>query len=161
MNALKIRPATLHDLPTLLGFEQGVINAERPFDVTIKPQHVIYYDIKEMIEQDHVHLLVVEIQNSDGNNQLIGSGYAKIKTAAPHLTHQQYAYLGFMSVAPDYRGQGINQKLIDALMNWSKTRGIDEIRLDVYNDNAGAVRAYEKAGFSKHMVEMRMSLKEG
>ena len=31
-----VRKATLDDLPTLLLFEQGVIEAERPFDPTIK-----------------------------------------------------------------------------------------------------------------------------
>ena len=36
MDQLKIRVATIKDLPLLLEFEQGVITAERPFDPTLK-----------------------------------------------------------------------------------------------------------------------------
>lgn len=41
----RVRIATLKDLPTLLAFEQGVIEAERPFDPTIKAGNINYYDI--------------------------------------------------------------------------------------------------------------------
>jgi len=30
--------------------------------------------------------------------------------------------------------------------------------LDVYNDNSAALRAYEKAGFQRHMITMRMDV---
>jgi hypothetical protein len=32
------------------------------------------------------------------------------------------------------------------------------MRLDVYYGNTDAIKAYEKAGFVKHMVEMRVGL---
>lgn len=38
-----IRKATLNDLETLRRFEQSVIDAERPFDPTLKREHTNYY----------------------------------------------------------------------------------------------------------------------
>jgi GNAT superfamily N-acetyltransferase len=38
-----------------------------------------------------------------------------------------------MYVEPDYRGQGVNQLILDALKTWSESRGIYELRLHVYN----------------------------
>jgi ribosomal protein S18 acetylase RimI-like enzyme len=35
---------------------------------------------------------------------------------------------------------------------------VTELRLEVYAGNAAAIRAYEKAGFSQLIAEMRMSL---
>jgi ribosomal protein S18 acetylase RimI-like enzyme len=32
------------------------------------------------------------------------------------------------------------------------------MRLDVYENNIAAIKAYEKAGFTKHMVEMRRGI---
>jgi predicted GNAT family acetyltransferase len=32
--------------------------------------------------------------------------------------------------------------------------------LDVYYENPGAIRAYEKVGFKKLLINMRMSLKD-
>ena len=69
--------------------------------------------------------------------------------------------MGMMYVLPEFRGQGINKKIIDGLIAWGKTQGVTEFRLEVYTENEGAIRAYQKAGFSKHMVEMRTGLKTG
>lgn len=153
MNGVMIRKATLNDLDTLLIFEQGVISAERPFDSTLKTGRTNYYDIEEMISAGHIELLVAEL-----DNEPVGSGYARIENAKPYLQHQQYAYLGFMYVKPEYRGKGINKMIMDALAKWSASQNITELRLDVYGQNEAAIKAYEKSGFVKHMVNMRMGI---
>ena len=152
--SILVRKATLYDMETLLRFEQGVIKAERPFDITLKPGPIHYYDIEEMIKASHIELVVAEL-----NGKILGSGYARLEEAKPYLRHARHAYLGFMYVDPDYRGRGVNQKIIEALRTWSLSQNVSEMRLDVYFKNDNAIRAYEKAGFTKHMVEMRMDIK--
>ncbi len=63
-----------------------------------------------------------------------------------------------MYVDPAYRGKSVNQQIIETLKQWALGRGITEMRLDVYYDNAPALKAYEKVGFKKHMIEMRMRI---
>jgi ribosomal protein S18 acetylase RimI-like enzyme len=154
-NTLKVRPATHHDLETLLEFEQGVIEAERPFDITLKRGATRYYDLEEMITAPHIELVVAEL---DG--QLVGSGYARIENAKPYLQHVQHGYLGFMYVKPEHRGKGINQKIIERLKTWCVEQGILELRLEVYFLNEPAIKAYEKIGFEKHMFEMRLGIRQ-
>jgi len=153
MDRITIRKASLKDLDTLLRFEQGVIAAERPFDPTLKPGPIRYYDMEEMITAPHIELVVAVL-----NHQLIGSGYARIETVKPYLRHPRHAYLGFMYVEPVHRGKGVNKKIIEALKHWAVTQNITELRLDVYYHNESAIRAYEKVGFIRHMVEMRLSI---
>jgi len=153
MEQITVRKASLNDLPTLLVFEQGVIQAERPFDPTLKSGHINYYDIEEMIQAAHIQLVVAE-----SGNELIGCGYARIESVKHYLKHQQHAYLGFMYVLPEHRGKGVNKKIIDALKQWSLSQNITEMRLEVYHGNIPAIRAYERAGFIQHMIEMRMGL---
>ncbi|MDW3212088.1 MAG: GNAT family N-acetyltransferase [Reichenbachiella sp.] len=153
MNNITIRPATLEDLPILYEFEQGIIQAERPFDPTLKSGHINYYDLKALTESDQAEVLVAEVAG-----EVVASGYAHIKDGKDFQSHKKFAYLGFMFVKPDHRGQGIITQILDELKSWSQSRGINEIRLEVYDDNEPAVRAYEKAGFKKHLVEMRMSI---
>lgn len=141
------------DLPTLFEFEQGVIAAERPFDPTLKSGQIHYYDIEKMIAAPDVELLVAEI-----NNEVVGSGYARIENAKPFLQHNRHAYLGFMYIMPQWRGKGINKKILDKLTEWVQQHNITELRLDVYQPNIAAIKAYEKAGFTKHMIEMRKGL---
>ncbi len=147
-----IRKALLNDLDTLLRFEQGVISAERPFDPTLKEGNVRYYDIEALIAAPHVEMLVAEL-----DSELIGCGYARIETSEPYLQHSQHAYVGFMYVEPKHRGKGVGGKILDALKEWSRSQNVTEMRLEVYDDNLAAIRAYEKAGFSRHMLEMRTS----
>lgn len=47
-----------------------------------------------------------------------------------------------MYVKPEHRGKGINQKVLDALLNWAKKRGLTEIRLEVYNENQSAIKVW-------------------
>jgi GNAT superfamily N-acetyltransferase len=153
MEKIKIRIATIEDLETLYEFEQGVIEAERPFDPTLKSGHINYYDIKEMINSDHVELAVAEV---DGI--VVGSGYARIEKSKLFYKHPNYAYLGFMYVRPAYRGRGINKKIIAALENWALSKNITELRLEVYFDNLPAINAYKKIGFSNYLIQMRHGL---
>ncbi|MDB4225947.1 GNAT family N-acetyltransferase, partial [bacterium] len=89
---------------------------------------------------------------------IVASGYAKIKTDRHYLKHEKQGYLGFMYVSEDHRGKQLNKYIIDALLQWCKSRNIFEIRLDVYDDNTPALSAYQKVGFKKHMINMRLDI---
>jgi len=149
------RKATLEDIPILLDFEQGIIKAERPFDPTIKDSKISYYNIAELINNEDSEVFVVE-----KNNQIVASGYAKIKGDRHYLKHDKIGYLGFMFVHKEHRGQGLNKLIINELLKWCKERSIFEIRLDVYEDNLTAIKAYKKVGFKKHMINMRLNLND-
>jgi GNAT superfamily N-acetyltransferase len=153
MDNIITRKASMNDMATLLRFEQGVINAERPSDSTLKAGLIHYYDIPEMINAPHIELVVAEL-----DNKVIGCGYARIENSKPYLRHKEYAYLGFMYVEPAQRGKGVNGKIINALKQWSIEQNITEMRLEVYYTNLTAIKAYEAAGFTKHMIEMRIGL---
>jgi len=155
MDSIVSRKALLNDLPILEDFLQLLVEAERPFDETIGAGKIIYYDIRELIMNDDAEVLVLEEEG-----RIIGCGYAQIKIAKPYLRHQQYAHLGFMFVVPEYRGKGLNQRLIANLKSWALSKGIGEVRLEVYSENTSAIKAYEKAGFKKLLTTMRYEIQE-
>ncbi|WP_300688831.1 GNAT family N-acetyltransferase [Chryseobacterium sp.] len=147
-----IREATEKDLEILLTFEQGIVTAERPFNSTLKDGEIHYYDLSEFIKSPDAILIVAE-----EDNEIVGSGYALIKKPEKDYNNfENYAYLGFMYVKPEYRGKGINKVITDELVGWSKSKGISEVRLDVYAQNESAIKAYEKAGFEPLLLTMRL-----
>lgn len=152
---ITVRPAKAADIEQLLDFEQGVIEAERPFDPTLKREPIQYYDMAAMLAAPHIRVVVAEV-----GGKLVGSGYARIEDSKPYLTHDKHSYMGFMFTAPEYRGKGINKKIIDALEQWSLSQGVTEMRLEVYIENTSAIRAYEKIGFSGSILKMRKSIAE-
>lgn len=143
------------DLNTLLAFEQELITAERPFEPALKAGNIHYYAIKNMVQADHTYLAVALVEN-----EIIGSGYARMEKSKPFQKFDYYAYIGFIYVKPTHRGKGVSQKILDALVLWAKSKKLEEIRLDVYHANLPAIRAYEKAGFKKHVVKMRLDVND-
>lgn len=150
-----IRKATKEDLLILDTFMDGLVDAERPMDITIKEGKVVYYNLENFILSDEALLLVAEL-----NGELVATGYAKIKYDEVYLKYDKHAYLGFMFVPEKHRGNGYNKLIVDALLKWSKSKNITEVRLDVYDANPPAIRAYEKAGFQKHLIKMRMDISD-
>ncbi len=149
-----IRTAKIEDLPTLLDFEQKIIEAERPMDPTlIQDKKISYYSISDYIQSDHTEVVVAEI-----NGEIAGSGYGQVRDRLDYFKQKQLGYIGFMYVKEEHRGKGVSQAIIKYLCNWFKSRDLEEIRLTVYEKNPRAIRAYEKAGFEKHLIEMRFNL---
>ncbi len=152
MSNLQIRAAEVRDLETLREYERGVVDAERPFNQSISPGPATYYDLEALIADPQSELLIADI---DGT--IAATGYATIKRSLPYLEHDRHAYLGFMFVLPDFRGQGLIQKILDALVEWSASHGVVDYYLDVYANNAAAVKAYTKYGFEPNMIEMKIN----
>lgn len=145
------REATLLDQPQLLALEQRVIDAERVLNPSIKKYNTSYYDLNDLIKSDDSYLIVGE-----DNGRIVATGYSQIRVSDRWHEHEHHAYLGFMFVSPDYRGQGLNQQVIDQLIVWSKAKGVTDFYLEVLADNTPAIKAYEKLGFAPCIMEMKL-----
>lgn len=150
-----VRTATHEDLPILLEFEQGLINAERPMDPLLKREKSHYYNLPKMLDNDNIEIVIAEI---DGKP--VGSGYGKIIKAIQCFTYEHYCYLGFMYTAPEARRKGVNKAVMQYLYNWSESRGVYEVRLDVYPNNPAAIKSYESVGMRKGLQMMRVDLRD-
>ncbi|MGB7070607.1 MAG: GNAT family N-acetyltransferase [Pyrinomonadaceae bacterium] len=153
MNQVTIRQATLADLDKLLAFEQALVDFERPLDATIKSGDINYYDLEKMISTPSVEIVVAE-----SAGEIVGCGYASIEDSKPYLTHRLHVYLGFMYVAPEHRGKGVNRLIMDELKLWSISKGVTRMRLEVFASNPAAIKAYERVGFAPRLLEMTASL---
>jgi GNAT superfamily N-acetyltransferase len=156
MDQVIVRPAMLDELDRLLSFEQEIIETERPFDPTIRQgDDVHYYDLEGLLSSADAEVVVAEV-----GSKIVGSGYARIEISEAYLKHSKHSYLGFMYVVPEHRGKGINKKILKTLEAWSVSRGVTEMRLEVYVENAGAIKAYEKSGYAGLVLTMRKGLSD-
>ena len=151
--SIAVRRATMADLETLRRFEQGIIAAERPFDPTIRKGDVQYYDIGALIVSPDAFVALAE-----RGGAAVGCGFARKSPSRSFEEPPFHAYVGLMFVAPEHRGGGVSDALLAALKDWARATGLVEMRLEVYPDNAPAMRAYRKSGFAPHMLEMRLRL---
>jgi len=156
MENILIREAKVSELDKLYAIEQLIIEAERPFEENMQNKDFHYYDIEQLILNEDSFVIGAET-----NHQIIATGYAKIAKSLDYLKDDYHAYLGFMYVDPAFRGQGVNQLIIDTLIEWSRKKGLTVVCLEVFNGNQMAVKAYRKSGFSENMVKMRLNLDAG
>ncbi len=150
---IAVRLAEETDLAVLLEFEQGIVAAERPFDPSLKSGTIHYYDLLALIRSTTAAVFVAVV-----DNEMVGSGSVKILAGEPYQNFDSYAYLGFMYVKPALRARGINKLILEEIINWCKSNGIKELRLDVYDENTVAKNAYLKAGFTASLLKMRMEI---
>ncbi len=68
--------------------------------------------------------------------------WAKVDGVNPALVH-----LYQMWVAPECRGRGVAQRLLDTALAWTRERGARFVELDVTLGNSAAARLYQRAGF--------------
>lgn len=148
---MNIRVATLEDVPSLLALEQNIIDSERPYDPYLREDNVTYYDIPGLISDSDSCLVVVE-----SDSVIAGSGYAQIRVSRSCHSHQKHCYLGFIYLEPDYRGKSVGKLILDRLKEWGTGRNMQHFHLNVYSENKSAIRAYEKAGFTKVSVLMEL-----
>jgi ribosomal protein S18 acetylase RimI-like enzyme len=63
-------------------------------------------------------------------------------------------FIDQMAVKSDCQGQGIGEKLIEAVAKLGREEGIKRIELNVWTDNQGAVKFYERCGFKPYTQNM-------
>ncbi len=80
------------------------------------------------------------------------------------------AHLISMWVAPEARGHGVGEALIEAVADWARSQGLKLLALDVIDDNEPAIALYRRKGFKptgesnafppprEHIVEIRMAI---
>lgn len=153
MTEINIRQALPRDLEALRQFEQSIVASERPFDPTLRAADVRYYELGEMLQAADTYFAIAE-----AGDRAVGCGFARMAPSKPFLKHERHGYLGLIYVEPEYRGRGLAQRVIGVLKDWCRANGLTELRLEVYVQNDAAVRAYEKAGFTPHVIEMRLAL---
>ena len=62
-------------------------------------------------------------------------------------SHADAAWLISMWVAPEVRGQGVGEALIDAVVEWARASGAGRLLLDVGDHNRPAIALYARMGF--------------
>ena len=60
-----------------------------------------------------------------------------------------------MGVRFEWRRQGIGRRLLDACLSLARNAGIEKVELEVFSDNAAALRLYDSFGFRQEGIKVR------
>ncbi len=85
---------------------------------------------------------------------VVGALLASIETEIPIYTYKEYAFVHDLAVAEVFRRRGVARRLLRHAADWAGALGMNQLRLMVADQNVGARRAFERAGFRPTYHEM-------
>jgi ribosomal protein S18 acetylase RimI-like enzyme len=154
-----IRRAVPSDLPTLGALGDSLVRMHFDFDAQrfMAPhdntaEGYAWFLGEELTNPD----VVVFVAEQDG--QVVGYVYAGVEGQNWKELREQAGFIHDVVVARPARARGVGAQLIDAACGWCRERGMPRVLLWVAQQNTGAQRVFDRAGFRRTMVEMTKEL---
>ena len=96
----------------------------------------------------------------DENGEIAGAVSYSIMDMKAAIIHPfKSLWISDLIVSETHRGQGIGSMLMEKVKEVAKENGVDRVQLNVNALNSGAIKLYEKQGFTPEMVKMEYILK--
>lgn len=132
---MQIRPATVTDIPAIVGFTTGTFEWG-----------------------DYVPDVIGEwIEDPDGMAMVAVVDGETVGVARTILLTPKEAWAHGVRVHPDHRGEGIAGVLAESLMSWAHDVGARVVRLLIEDDNVASIKHVDKVGFRRTIPLMRAS----
>jgi ribosomal protein S18 acetylase RimI-like enzyme len=97
---------------------------------------------------------------ADDNGAVIAYAYAAIEGHNYMALRGPAGVLHDLIVEPEHRGRGVGRLLIDAALEFFRSRGVPRVVLSTAEQNEGAQRLFARMGFRRTMIEMTRELDE-
>jgi ribosomal protein S18 acetylase RimI-like enzyme len=154
-----VRAATAGDMPAVGRLGALLIRTHHAFDARRfiadrddSADGYAWFLGTQLKKRDAV-VLVAEVRG-----QILGYTYATVDEEDWMSLRGRAGVLHDIVVDPDHRGRGIGQRLLDAALDFVKSRGSPQVVLFSAFGNEAAHRMFERAGFRRTMVEMTKEL---
>ncbi len=126
-----IRQGNLADLDTLWDLENRVFQTDR----------MSRRSLRRLLGSASAAALVAQANASPAETMVAGAAMVLFRA------NSGIARLYSLAVAPAYTGRGIARALLTAAEAIARSRCCAELRLEVHENNHGAIRVYRKAGY--------------
>jgi ribosomal protein S18 acetylase RimI-like enzyme len=154
-----IRRATPADLPGIGRLGALLIEEHYDFDprrfLAARPRTSADYAsfISTQLEDPDKAVLV-----ADDNGDVVGYAYAAVEGYDYMALRGPAGVLHDVIVDPERRGRGVGRLLIDAALEFLRSRGAPRVVLSTAERNEGAQRLFASMGFRRTMIEMTREL---
>ena len=138
----EIRPLKSEEIPLLEEFLYQAIfipSGLEPLPSSILKEPELEMYIKDFGQQPDDWVLAAEV-----NGQLVGAVWVRIMKDYGYFDDQTPSLS--ISFLPDFRGQGLGQQLMTAMLGLLKAKDYPSVSLSVSKDNP-ALRFYQRLGF--------------
>ena len=154
-----VRRATPADLPRI--GRLGALLVEEHYD--FDPQR--FLAAKSGTPEGYASFISTQLKDpdmavlvADDDGDVIGYAYAAVEGHDYMTLRGPAGVLHDIIVDPEHRGQGIGRLLLDATLEFFRSRGVPRVVLLTAARNEAAQRIFESTGFRRTMIEMTLEL---
>lgn len=150
---MTIRRARQSDISALNELLQEILQVHhqaRPDIFRSSGQKYSEEDLRKLLDNSAKSVFVYEL-----DCQVVGHLFCEITTATGDVLEPvKTLYIDDLCVASAARGQKIGEQLYEFALSYAKEQGCHNLTLDVWADNAGAVRFYDRLGLKPQKFRM-------
>jgi ribosomal protein S18 acetylase RimI-like enzyme len=152
---MTIRPATHADLPEIGRLGALLVEVHHDFDprrflaATDQTRAGYAGFLRSQLDLPNTAVLV-----ADNDGTVVGYAYAAVEGYDYLSLRGPAGILHDIIVAPEHRGRDIGRRLVDAVIDYLKSRGVPRVVLSTAERNEGAQRLFASLGFRRTMIEM-------
>jgi ribosomal protein S18 acetylase RimI-like enzyme len=156
---LIVRRATPADLPRIGRLGALLVEEHYDFDprrfLAARPGTPEGYAsfMSTQLEDPDVAVLV-----ADDKGDVIGYAYAAVEGYDYMALRGPAGVLHDIIVDPEHRGRGVGRLLLDATLEFLRSRGVPRVVLSTAEQNEAAQRLFASKGFRRTMIEMTREL---
>jgi GNAT superfamily N-acetyltransferase len=93
--------------------------------------------------------------------EAVPAGFAYLEHHTDYFSGERHGHLGMIAVTDAAEGTGVGAALLRAAEAWAREHGYTRLTLNVFEGNARARRAYERAGFSVETIKYVKNVSPG
>ncbi|CAD0147586.1 N-acetyltransferase [Streptococcus thermophilus] len=156
-----IRLAKVEDIPRLQELLEQILivhHQARPDVFKAKGSKFTDKELEAVIGDANKSVFVYE----DETGTILGHLFLMIKEVSENDSPQKPVktlFIDDLCVDKDARGQKLGERFYHFALDYAKEKGCYNVTLHVWNDNAGALRFYERLGMKPRYTEMETILK--
>ncbi|MBO4107341.1 GNAT family N-acetyltransferase [Streptococcus suis] len=148
-----IRLASQADISVLIDLLQDILQVHhqaRPDIFKSAGQKFSEEELRALLDNPAKPVFVYEVEG-----QVVGHLFCELITATGDVLEPvKTLFINDLCVASAARGQKIGEQFYDFALSYAKEQGCHNLTLDVWADNAGAVRFYERLGMKSQKFRM-------
>jgi ribosomal protein S18 acetylase RimI-like enzyme len=95
---------------------------------------------------------------AEENADVIGYAYVAVESYDYMALRGPAGVLHDIVVDPECRSRGVGRRLLDAVLEYARSRGLSQLVLSTAERNEAAQRFFESVGFRRTMIEMTREL---
>jgi ribosomal protein S18 acetylase RimI-like enzyme len=92
------------------------------------------------------------------NEEVAAYGVCVVRTRPDYFEPDEHGLVTDLDVAADHRRQGLGERVLDALGEWLRARGIDRVEAEVVTANELSTGFWRKRGFATYYEAMYREL---